>query len=366
MLVNQLQYISIKPFLLKCEQMTSTQSEQNSTFLEDLQDFDDQQDQLSEQKATHIQRSCQLDEQFLGQRFDQIAAQVWNDFSREKLKSWMTDGTLLFDGKKVKPKTRSEGIELMTLDVELEPQLFSQPEDIPLEIVYEDQDLMVINKPVGMVVHPGAGNMTGTLVNAILHYYPKSRELARAGLVHRIDKDTSGLLVVAKTLEAQNHLTRQLEKKSVYRLYDVVCYGKVIAGGTIDAPIKRSTGDRTKMTVANIGRDAVTHYKVKQRFTDFTLVQAQLETGRTHQIRVHFLHIGHPLVGDQTYSRLKLPKGVIPELGDYLRQFKRQALHARQLGLIHPVTKAEMQFEAPWPQDFADLIAVLQKNEQEK
>ena len=345
--------------------MTSTQSEQNSTSFEDLQEFEDQQDQLSEQQPTHIQRTCQLDDQFLGLRFDQIAAHVWDDFSREKLKTWMTDGVLLVDGKKVKPKNRSEGTELMTLDVELEPQLFSQPEDIPLDIIYEDDALMVINKPVGMVVHPGAGNPTGTLVNALLHYYPKSRELARAGLVHRIDKDTSGLLVVAKTLEAQNHLTRQLAKKSVYRLYDVVCYGSVIAGGTVDAPIKRSTGDRTKMAVANGGRDAITHYKVKQRFKDFTLVQAQLETGRTHQIRVHFSHIGHPLVGDQTYSRLKLPKGVIAELSGYLQTFKRQALHARCLGLVHPTTLEDMQFEAPWPQDFADLVAVLQKNEQE-
>ena len=366
MLGNQLQYISIKPFLLKCEQMTSTQSEQNSTIFEDLQEFDDQQDQLSNTQATHIERSCQLDEQFLGQRFDQIAAQIWDDFSREKLKSWITDGTLLLDGKKVKPKTRSEGTELMTLDVQLEAQLFNQPEDIPLDIVYEDDDILVINKPVGMVVHPGAGNPTGTLVNALLHHYPKSRELARAGLVHRIDKDTSGLLVVAKTLEAQHHLTRQLSKKSVYRLYDLVSYGNIIAGGTVDAPIKRHPVDRTKMAVLNGGKDAVTHYKVKQRFSHFTLVQAQLETGRTHQIRVHLAHIGFPLVGDQTYARLKQPKGVGAELAECLQNFKRQALHARCLGLVHPVTGEEMQFEAPWPQDFADLVAALQKNEQEK
>lgn len=350
--------------------MTSTQSAQNSTPLEDQTEFQNEfddfsvqiQQQNSEMQATHIHRQCQLDERYLGQRFDQIAAQVWDDFSREKLKSWMTEGTLLVDGQKVKPKARSEGVELLTLDVELQAQIFNQPEDIALDIIYEDDDLLVINKPVGMVVHPGAGNPSGTLVNALLYHYPKSRELARAGLVHRIDKDTSGLLVVAKNLEAQHHLTRQLSKKSVYRLYDLVCYGRIIAGATIDAPIRRHPIDRTKMAVVNGGRDAVTHYNVTERFEHFTLVQAQLETGRTHQIRVHFAHINHALVGDPTYARLKLPKGVTPELVETLSQFKRQALHARFLGLVHPATGEEMEFEADWPEDFAQLVQSLQQD----
>lgn len=356
--------------------MTSTQSAQNSTLNEDPSDFDDESEHLqdsmpepdlyksdTETQATHIRRQCQLDERYLGQRFDQIAAQIWDDFSREKLKTWITEGALQVNGQKVKPKARSEGQEELILDVQLESQIFNQPENIALDIVYEDDEILVINKPVGMVVHPGAGNPSGTLVNALLYHYPKSRELARAGLVHRIDKDTSGLLVIAKTLEAQHHLTRQLSKKSVYRLYDLVCYGRIIAGGSIDEPIKRHPVDRTKMAVQNGGRDAVTHYNVVERYEHYTLVQAQLETGRTHQIRVHFTHIGHALVGDQTYARLKLPKGVSPELGRYLAQFKRQALHARFLGLIHPVTGEEMEFEADWPDDFAQLVALLQQEE---
>jgi 23S rRNA pseudouridine1911/1915/1917 synthase len=219
---------------------------------------------------------------------------------------------------------------------------------------------MVINKPVGMVVHPGAGNPNGTLVNALLYHYPKSSELSRAGLVHRIDKDTSGLLVVAKNLEAQFSLSKQLAKKSVYRVYDLVCYGHIIAGGTIDEPIKRHPVDRVKMAILPGGRDAVTHYNVKERFQHFTRVQAQLETGRTHQIRIHFTYIGYPLVGDPVYvSRVKVPAGASEKLSSTLRNFKRQALHASKLGLIHPRTQEEMMFEAPWPEDFTNLVEVL-------
>ena len=251
-------------------------------------------------------------------------------------------------------------METLTLNVELEAQTRSLPEDIPLDIIYEDDDIIVVNKPVGMVVHPGAGNSSGTLVNALLHHYPKSAELARAGLVHRIDKDTSGLLVVAKNLEAQFSLSRQLEKKSVYRVYDLVVYGNIIAGGTIDEPIKRHPVDRVKMTVLPGGKDAVTHYNVKERFQHFTRVQARLETGRTHQIRVHFSYIGYGLVGDQVYMpRVRMPAGASQLLEDTLRGFKRQALHAATLGLKHPRTKEEMTFNAPWPEDFTNLVEVL-------
>lgn len=338
--------------------MTSTQSAQNSTLNEAPSTLDELEQDAAVQ-ATHIRRECQLDERHLGQRFDQIAAELWHDFSREKLKSWMAEGALLINDQKVKPKMRSEGCEIMTLDVQLAAQLDNQPENIALDIVYEDDDILVINKPVGMVVHPGAGNPSGTLVNALLYHYPKSRELARAGLVHRIDKDTSGLLVVAKTLEAQHDLTQQLSNKSVYRLYDLVCYGEMIAGGTVDAPIKRHPVDRTKMAVLNGGKEAVTHYNVLQRFAHFTLVQAQLETGRTHQIRVHFQHLGHPLLGDQTYARLKLPKGISATLAATLSGFKRQALHAKFLGLVHPRSGEEMEFEADWPADFYQLVEAL-------
>ena len=343
--------------------MSQAQSS-NSNFPETdfnlLEDSEDADNHTSDSTATRLSLQFQLDESYLGQRIDQVAASVWSDFSREKLKQWIKDGSLLVDGVVVKPKFKCEGVELLSLNVELEPQTRSLPENIPLDIVYEDDDIIVINKPVGMVVHPGAGNITGTLVNALLYHYPKSVELARAGLVHRIDKDTSGLLVVAKNLEAQFALSRQLEKKSVYRIYDLVVYGNIIAGGTVDQPIKRHPVDRIKMAVLPGGKDAVTHYNVKERFQNFTRVQARLETGRTHQIRVHFTYIGHGLVGDQVYvPRVRLPAGASELLEDTLRGFRRQALHAAKLGLVHPRTREDMMFEAPWPEDFTQLVEVL-------
>lgn len=325
-----------------------------------LDDSEDADNHTSDPTATRLSLQFQLDESYLGQRIDQVAALIWSDFSREKLKQWLKDGHLLVNGNTVKPKYKCEGNELLSLNVELEAQTNSQPENIPLDIVYEDDDILVINKPVGMVVHPGAGNITGTLVNALLFHYPKSAELSRAGLVHRIDKDTSGLLVVAKNLEAQFDLSKQLANKSVYRIYDVVVYGNIIAGGTIDEPIKRHPVDRVKMTVLPGGKDAVTHYNVKERFQHFTRVQARLETGRTHQIRVHFSYIGHGLIGDPVYMpRVRVPAGASELLNETLRGFKRQALHAAKLGLVHPCTKQDMMFEAPWPEDFSQLVDVL-------
>lgn len=325
-----------------------------------LDDSEDADNHTSDPTATRLSLQFQLDESYLGQRIDQVAALIWSDFSREKLKQWLKDGHLLVNGNTVKPKYKCEGNELLSLNVELEAQTTSQPENIPLDIVYEDDDILVINKPVGMVVHPGAGNITGTLVNALLFHYPKSAELSRAGLVHRIDKDTSGLLVVAKNLEAQFDLSKQLANKSVYRIYDVVVYGNIIAGGTIDEPIKRHPVDRIKMTVLPGGKDAVTHYNVKERFQHFTRVQARLETGRTHQIRVHFSYIGHGLIGDQVYMpRVRVPAGASELLNETLRGFKRQALHAAKLGLVHPRTKQDMMFEAPWPEDFSQLVDIL-------
>ena len=343
--------------------MTSAHSS-NSTFPENdfnlLEDSEDADNHNFATTATRLSLQFQLDESYLGQRIDQAAATVWSDFSREKLKQWMKDGHLLVNGNIVKPKYKCEGTELLSLEVELETQTTAKAENIPLNIVYEDDDILVINKPVGMVVHPGAGNPNGTLVNALLHHFPKSAELNRAGIVHRIDKGTSGLLVVAKNLEAQFSLSKQLAKKTVYRIYDLVSYGNIIAGGTIDEPIKRHPKDRIKMAILPGGRDAVTHYNVKERFQHFTRVQAQLETGRTHQIRIHFTYIGYPLVGDPVYmSRVKVPAGASELLVATLRGFRRQALHATKLGLIHPRTKEEMMFEAPWAEDFAALVEVL-------
>lgn len=325
-----------------------------------LEDTEDADNHNSAFTATRLSLQVQLDQSYLGLRIDQVAAMVWPDFSREKLKQWLKEGQLLVNGQTAKPKFRCDGTEHLTLEAELEAQTLCLAEDIPLNIVYEDDDILVINKPIGLVVHPGAGNPTGTLVNALMHHNPKSSELSRAGLVHRIDKDTSGLMVVAKTLEAQFHLSKQLAKKSVYRIYDAVVYGKIIAGGTIDQPIKRHPIDRIKMSVQNGGKEAVTHFNVKQRFNNFTRVQAQLETGRTHQIRVHFSYLGHALVGDPVYAgRVRLPAGAPQVLVERLQQFKRQALHAAKLGLVHPRTGEQMLFEAPWPDDFAELVALL-------
>ena len=341
-------------------QVQSSDSNIPETDLNLLEDSEDADNHTSETTATRLTLQVQLDESYLGQRIDQVAALVWNDFSREKLKQWLKEGHLLVDGQSVKPKYKCEGTEVLSLDVELEAQTRSLPEDIPLDIVYEDDDILVVNKPVGMVVHPGAGNSSGTLVNALLHHYPKSAELTRAGLVHRIDKDTSGLLVVAKNLEAQFALSKQLAKKSVYRVYDLIVYGNMIAGGTVDEPIKRHPVDRVKMTVLPGGKDAVTHYNVKERFQHFTRVQARLETGRTHQIRVHFSYIGFGLVGDQVYMpRVRVPAGASELLNATLRGFRRQALHAAKLGLVHPRSGEEMMFDAPWPEDFNALVEVL-------
>ena len=343
--------------------MSQAQSS-NSNFPETdfnlLEDSEDADNHTSSSTATRLSLQFQLDETYLGQRIDQVAATIWSDFSREKLKQWLKEGHLLVNGNSVKPKYKCEGFELLTLEVELEAQTRSLPEDIPLDIVYEDDDIIVVNKPVGMVVHPGAGNSSGTLVNALLHHYPKSAELTRAGLVHRIDKDTSGLLVVAKNLEAQFSLSKQLAKKTVYRVYDLIVYGNVIAGGTVDEPIKRHPVDRVKMAVLPGGKDAVTHYNVKERFQHFTRIQARLETGRTHQIRVHFSYIGFGLVGDPVYMpRVRVPAGATELLDETLRGFRRQALHAAELGLKHPRTGEEMLFKAPWPADLATLVDVL-------
>ena len=299
-----------------------------------------------------------------GSRLDQAAAQLFGDYSRERLKQWIQDGNLTLDGRQAKPKDKVMGGERLDAEVELQDETIAVAEDIPLNIVHEDDQLLVINKPAGLVVHPGAGNPQGTLMNALLHHEPALAQLPRAGIVHRLDRDTTGLMVVAKTLTAHTSLVAQLADKQVYREYEAVAYGNMTGGGSVDAPIDRHPHDRVRMAVVPGGRPAVTHYRILQRFPSHTHVRLQLETGRTHQIRVHMAHIGYPLVGDPVYARLRFPKGASAELLDSLRGFTRQALHARRLGLVHPASGEQCLWESELPDDFVSLLQALKQDAQ--
>ena len=295
-----------------------------------------------------------------GRRLDQALAKMFPEYSRSRLKSWLLAGSITVDGESWRPRDVVSGGELVDLVVEDDVSVRAEPEPIPLDVVYEDDALLVINKPAGLVVHPGAGNPGGTLMNALLHHDSGLEALPRAGIIHRLDKDTSGLLLVGKTLPAHTALTRQMADRDISRQYVAVCTGVLTGGGTIDAPVGRHPVDRLRMSVREDGKDAVTHYTVIERFRAHTYIRVSLETGRTHQIRVHFAHRRHPLVGDPTYGgRLALPKGATAELVSMLRSFKRQALHAAKLGLAHPESGEPLELEADPPGDFRDLLKVL-------
>ncbi|MBS0211823.1 MAG: 23S rRNA pseudouridine(1911/1915/1917) synthase RluD [Proteobacteria bacterium] len=297
-----------------------------------------------------------------GRRFDQVLAELFPDYSRSRLAEWIKSGQALLDGAVRRPRDAVRGGEEVTLAATPGIETDAQPEAIPLTIAYADADVLVLDKPAGLVVHPGAGNPRGTLVNALLHFDPKLAEVPRAGIVHRLDKDTSGLLVVARNLRAHAALVEQLSARAVHRQYVAVAMGPMIAGGSVDAPIGRHPSDRVRMAVVKNGRDAVTHYRVRERFRAHTLVECRLETGRTHQIRVHMAHIKHPLVGDPVYSRLANPRGATPELLAALRDFRRQALHAEKLAFAHPADGREVTVEAPLPADMQALLAVLRED----
>ena len=293
-------------------------------------------------------------------RLDQTLARLLPQHSRSRLQGWIRAGQVSIDGTATDDtKRKMRGAEQIAIQTAAEPaQLAQQAEEIPLQVVYEDDALLVIDKPAGLVVHPGSGNWSGTLLNALLHHAPQLKGLPRAGIVHRLDKDTSGLLVVAKTPEAQTHLVRQLQARSVKRLYLALVAGKVARDGTVDAPLGRHPVQRTKMAVVARGRAARTHYRVIERFKNTTLLECALETGRTHQIRVHLTSIGHPLIGDPTYGKRT---SMVP-----LADFKRQALHAWRLGLIHPQSGETLEWEAAMPQDFADLLECLRALEKDE
>ena len=351
--------------------------EENAELLDDdelLDDEDEDQDEESSYSyeprvagqpipevinVTHI-----VAENEAGLRIDKVASLIFTDFSRAQLQGWIADGSLLHNGKVQKSKQRVKPNDVLHLSTTLQQHGEDQPENIDIEVVYEDEAVLVINKPVGMVVHPGAGNQTGTLVNALLYHYPQQHHLPRAGLVHRIDKDTSGLLLIGKTKPAQMALMAQLKDKSVYRHYQCVVAGdqaSLMRHRRIDAPIGRHRNQRTKMTVMTAGREAVTHLLEVTALNDnYTLLDVGLETGRTHQIRVHLSHITYPIVGDRVYGgRRQLRSGLTDKQRETISNFPRQALHAYALGFVHPTTGEDIEVTTPIPEDMQQLIAVL-------
>jgi 23S rRNA pseudouridine1911/1915/1917 synthase len=313
-----------------------------------------------------IRQSLVIPDQHAGQRLDQVLAELLPDYSRTRIKEWIESGQVLVDGTQLRPKDKVLGGERVEVSATLPEAVEVAPESIDLDVVHKDKHLLIINKPAGLVVHPGAGNSAGTLQNALLHFDPELVHLPRAGIVHRIDKDTSGLLVVARTLEAHTALVRALEDHSIQREYEAICVGVMTAGGTVDAPIDRHPVDRLRQAVREDGRESVTHYRVVHRYRGHTHVRLNLETGRTHQIRVHMAHIHYPLVGDRTYGgRLLLPKGATPDLIESLRGFQRQALHAARLAFEHPVTGKPVEAVAPLPADMQALLDVLKRDQKQ-
>lgn len=312
----------------------------------------------------HLNLDIEVPANMAGRRLDQAAAELIPDYSRARLQSWIKGGQLTLNGAPAKPKDKLFGGERLSLRAELEAQGAWVAEPMDLEVVYEDDSLLVINKPAGLVVHPAAGNPDGTLLNGLLHHCASLEKIPRAGIVHRLDKDTSGLMVVAKTLTAQAHLVDQLKQRTVSRQYDALVQGNVTGAGKVDAAIGRHRQNRLKMAVLDFGgKEAITHYQVQQRFRAHTLLRCKLETGRTHQIRVHMAHIRHPLVGDPVYGgRPKLPPDASSELIDALQDFSRQALHAAELALIHPQSGEEMHWRASMPADMLALLNLLKSS----
>ena len=316
---------------------------------------------MSETKNRHLTVPRELH----GQRIDTVLAELIPEYSRSQLSTWLKQGKITVNNSQLKPKDKVAGGEeiVFAVDLSLENKVeHCEPEDIPLDIVFEDDDILVINKPAGLVVHPGAGNPNHTLMNALLFHQPSLQQLPRAGVIHRLDKDTTGLLVIGKTLESQTNLVRQMQERTIQRHYLTLVQGHIISGGEIDTNYGRHPRNRLKMAVCVHGREAITHYSLRKQYQYFTLLDVQLLTGRTHQIRVHMAHINHAVVGDQLYGgRMRYPAGASPELLETLRQFKRQALHAISLSLPHPTTNELLTFTAPIPDDFQLLIDSLDK-----
>lgn len=313
-------------------------------------------------------RSGQVPEVSAGLRFDQALAKMFPEFSRSQLSGWIRDGFVQLEGACVAPRQRVHGGERVALKVNVAPQVEMLAQPLDLDIRYRDEDVLVLVKPAGLVVHPGAGNRDGTLQNALLHLEPALAELPRAGIVHRLDKQTSGLMVIACSMRAHTALVSMLSRHEVVRQYEAVVSGSMIAGGSVDAPLGRHRTDRLRQAVRedSTGKRALTHYRLRERFRAHTVLQCKLETGRTHQIRVHLAHIGHALVGDPVYAGgLKLPRGASPQLVEALRGFRRQALHAERLEFAHPLSGEALSFEADRPADMQSLIRALRADTRE-
>lgn len=310
-----------------------------------------------------IELNAEVPYEMGGQRLDQVAALLFAEHSRSRLSAWIKEGLLTVDGAVLRPRDIVHGGSQLVLKAEQEAQGEWIAQDIELNIVYEDDQILVIDKPAGLVVHPAAGHADGTLLNALLHHVPEIINVPRAGIVHRLDKDTTGLMVVAKTIEAQTRLVDQLQKRSVSRIYECIVIGVITSGGKINAPIGRSSSQRQRMAVSDGGKPAVSHYRVLERYRSHTHVRVKLETGRTHQIRVHMSHIGYPLVGDPVYGgRFRIPPAANPSMVQTLKEFPRQALHARFLELDHPITGERMKWQSPLPDDFVWLLTLLRQD----
>ena len=310
-----------------------------------------------------ISLKVQVTDDQAGHRIDQVAARLFPDYSRARLQSWMKTGELTVNGERCKPREPASAGSWLVLDVTLQSAENWAAEDIPLNIVYEDEELLVLDKQAELVVHPAAGHRQGTLVNGLLHHCPALESLPRAGIVHRLDKDTTGLMVVAKNLKSHHALVKQLQSRSVSRQYEAVVQGVMTAGGTVSAPLARHPVHRIKRAVSADGQEAITHYRVVQRYAAHTHIRVNLETGRTHQIRVHMAHLKYPIVGDPLYGgRYRVPRNCAEELSGALETFKRQALHASELKLLHPATELECRWEARLPDDFADLLNLLHQD----
>ncbi len=313
--------------------------------------------------SEHIHLEAVVPDELYGKRLDQAVAQIFPDYSRSRLQGWIKEGELTVNGKVLRTRDKLTGGENIVVDAQIAVIEEHKGEDIPLDIVFEDEHILVLNKPSGLVVHPASGHAEGTLLNALLHHAPEVAQVPRAGIVHRLDRETTGLMVVAKTIQAQTDLVEQLQERSMGREYEAVVQGVMIGGGTVDEPMGRHSKNRLKMAVVGLGKEAITHYRVLKKFRSHTHIRLKLETGRTHQIRVHMSHIKYPLVGDPLYGgRFRLPKNCSERMVQTLKGFRRQALHAKKLELWHPYTGEHCSWEIDLPDDMQRLLTVLDKD----